>query len=123
MRITLGKVIIAVLVLGAAHVAIFQREWALNLFRKGVQKAKGYDLAETPNEALVQLKASKPIREGLEVTTAGGVVIVRGREDDLWRVAFPASALEFFERWGDVPLPPYIHRAPDANDRERYQSI
>jgi S-adenosylmethionine:tRNA ribosyltransferase-isomerase len=45
------------------------------------------------------------------------------RQDDLWRVEFPGPALEFFEKWGDVPLPPYIHRAPDANDRERYQSI
>src|SRR5207302_4530599 len=62
-------------------------------------------------EAVVQLRASKPIREGLEVTTAGGVVRVLGRQDDLWRVQFPGSALEFFERWGDVPLPPYIHRA------------
>jgi S-adenosylmethionine:tRNA ribosyltransferase-isomerase len=75
------------------------------------------------NEALVQLRASKPIREGLEVTTAGGVVRILGRQDDLWRVEFPGPALEFFERWGDVPLPPYIHRAADANDRERYQSI
>jgi S-adenosylmethionine:tRNA ribosyltransferase-isomerase len=74
-------------------------------------------------EAVVQLRASKPIREGLEVTTAGGVVRVVGRQDDLWRVQFPGSPLEFFERWGDVPLPPYIHRATDANDRERYQSI
>lgn len=74
-------------------------------------------------EALVQLRASKPIREGLEVTTAGGVVRILGRQDDLWRVGFPGSALEFFEQWGDVPLPPYIHRATDANDRERYQSI
>jgi S-adenosylmethionine:tRNA ribosyltransferase-isomerase len=74
-------------------------------------------------EAVVQLRASKPIREGLEVTTAGGVVRVLGRQDDLWRVEFPGSALEFFEQWGDVPLPPYIHRAADANDRERYQSI
>jgi S-adenosylmethionine:tRNA ribosyltransferase-isomerase len=41
----------------------------------------------------------------------------------LWRVKFPGPALEFFEQWGDVPLPPYIHRAADANDRERYQSI
>ncbi|HEV7443391.1 MAG TPA: S-adenosylmethionine:tRNA ribosyltransferase-isomerase, partial [Steroidobacteraceae bacterium] len=65
----------------------------------------------------------KPIREGLEVTTAGGVVRVLGREGDLWRVEFPGPALEFFEQWGDVPLPPYIHRAADANDRERYQSI
>lgn len=75
------------------------------------------------HEAVVQLRASKPIREGLEVTTAGGVVRVLGRQDDLWLVAFPTPVLDFFERWGDVPLPPYIHRAPDANDRERYQSI
>lgn len=74
-------------------------------------------------EAVVQLRASKPIREGLEVTTAGGVVRVLGRQDDLWRAEFPGSALEFFEQWGDVPLPPYIHRTADANDRERYQSI
>jgi S-adenosylmethionine:tRNA ribosyltransferase-isomerase len=51
------------------------------------------------------------------------VVRVLGRQDDLWRVKFPGPALEFFEQWGDVPLPPYIHRAADANDRERYQSI
>jgi S-adenosylmethionine:tRNA ribosyltransferase-isomerase len=75
------------------------------------------------HEALVQLRASKPIREGLEVTTRGGVVRILGREDELWRVEFPTPALEFFEQWGDVPLPPYIHRTPDANDRERYQSI
>ena len=46
-----------------------------------------------------------------------------GRQGDLWRVELPGAALEFFEDWGDVPLPPYIHRAADANDRERYQSI
>jgi S-adenosylmethionine:tRNA ribosyltransferase-isomerase len=76
-----------------------------------------------PREALVQLRASKPIREGLEVATAGGAVRVLAREDDLWRVEFPGPALDFFEQWGEVPLPPYIHRTADANDRERYQSI
>ncbi len=80
-------------------------------------------VAEAENQALVQLRASKPIREGLEVSTVGGTVTVRGRHDDLWRVEFPGAALEFFEKWGDVPLPPYIHRPPDENDRERYQSI
>lgn len=74
-------------------------------------------------EALVQLRASKPIREGLEIATPGGVVRVLGREDELWRVATPEDALEFFEKWGEVPLPPYIHRTADAGDRERYQSI
>ncbi|HYB32123.1 MAG TPA: tRNA preQ1(34) S-adenosylmethionine ribosyltransferase-isomerase QueA [Steroidobacteraceae bacterium] len=74
-------------------------------------------------EALAQLSASKPIREGLEITTAGGTVRVLGREQDLWRLALPAPALEFFERCGEVPLPPYIRRAPLPEDRERYQSI
>jgi S-adenosylmethionine:tRNA ribosyltransferase-isomerase len=74
-------------------------------------------------EALAQLSASKPIREGLEVTTSGGVIRVLQRQHDLWRIALPAPALEFFERFGEVPLPPYIHRQPAPEDRERYQSI
>jgi S-adenosylmethionine:tRNA ribosyltransferase-isomerase len=74
-------------------------------------------------QALVQLRASKAIREGLEITTPGGIVRVLGKEDDLWKVAVPTPTLEFFERWGEVPLPPYIHRTPDSSDRERYQSI
>jgi S-adenosylmethionine:tRNA ribosyltransferase-isomerase len=75
------------------------------------------------SEALAQLSASKPIRPGLEVATAGGTVRVLDRDGDLWRIALPLPALEFFERWGDVPLPPYIRRAVVASDRERYQSI
>ena len=30
---------------------------------------------------------------------------------------------EAFERLGKTPLPPYIHREPDAVDRERYQTV
>ena len=73
--------------------------------------------------ALVQLRASKAIREELEIATEGGAVRVVSKEGDLWKVALPGPTLEFFERWGEVPLPPYIHRTPDAADRERYQSI
>jgi S-adenosylmethionine:tRNA ribosyltransferase-isomerase len=74
-------------------------------------------------QALAQLSASKPIRDGLEVTTAGGVVRVLQRQGELWHIALPAPAVEFFERFGAVPLPPYIHRQPAPEDRERYQSI
>jgi S-adenosylmethionine:tRNA ribosyltransferase-isomerase len=74
-------------------------------------------------EALAQLSASKPVRPGLEVATAGGTVRVLAREQQWWRIALPAPALEFFERFGEVPLPPYIRRPPLPTDRERYQSI
>jgi len=74
-------------------------------------------------QALAQLSASKPIRAGLEVATTGGVVRVLACAAQLWRIELPAPALEFFERFGAVPLPPYIQRAPRPEDRERYQSI
>jgi S-adenosylmethionine:tRNA ribosyltransferase-isomerase len=75
------------------------------------------------SEALVQLRASKPIREGLEISTPGGRVQVLLREDDLWRVRLPAPALDFFDRWGQVPLPPYILRPASELDQQRYQTI
>jgi len=74
-------------------------------------------------EALVQMRASKPIREGLEISTPGGAVHVLAREDDLWRIRLPAPALDFFDRWGQVPLPPYIHRPASELDQQRYQTI
>ncbi|HVN45949.1 MAG TPA: tRNA preQ1(34) S-adenosylmethionine ribosyltransferase-isomerase QueA [Steroidobacteraceae bacterium] len=74
-------------------------------------------------QALAQVSAGKPIKAGLEVSTPGGVVRVLAREGELWRLDLPEAALQFFARFGEVPLPPYIRRAAQAADRERYQSI
>jgi S-adenosylmethionine:tRNA ribosyltransferase-isomerase len=75
------------------------------------------------NQALVQLKGSKSLRKSLEITTAGGMVRLLECCGDLWRVELSSAALDFFDKWGDVPLPPYIKRSPELSDRERYQSI
>jgi S-adenosylmethionine:tRNA ribosyltransferase-isomerase len=76
-----------------------------------------------PRAALVQMRASNPLRVGEQLSSAGGAVQLRARHADLWEVELPAAAVEFFEQYGEVPLPPYITRAPDAHDRERYQSL
>jgi S-adenosylmethionine:tRNA ribosyltransferase-isomerase len=73
--------------------------------------------------ALVQLRASKSLPEGLRIGTSGGEVEVLGREGELWRVATPGEVIAFFDANGTTPLPPYITRAADATDRERYQSL
>ena len=52
----------------------------------------------------------------LEVVEAGD------RGERLVRVA-AGDLGEALEREGEVPLPPYIHRAPEAADRERYQTV
>jgi S-adenosylmethionine:tRNA ribosyltransferase-isomerase len=74
-------------------------------------------------EALVQLRASKPIRDGLEISTPGGAVQVLTREADMWRVYLPTPVLDFFERWGQMPLPPYIQRPASELDQQRYQTV
>lgn len=76
-----------------------------------------------PRAALAQMRASNPLRAGEQLTCDGGFLQLVARHADLWEVALPEPAMDFFERWGEVPLPPYITRAPDADDRERYQSV
>ena len=73
--------------------------------------------------ALVQMRASNPLRAGEQLASEGGSLLLRTRHEDLWEVELPEPAVDFFERFGSVPLPPYITRSPDARDRERYQSL
>jgi S-adenosylmethionine:tRNA ribosyltransferase-isomerase len=73
--------------------------------------------------ALVHARASNVLRAGETLASAGGPVLLERPQDDLWEVQLPVPAVEFFERHGAVPLPPYITRTPDEADRERYQSL
>jgi len=73
--------------------------------------------------ALVQLRASNSLRAGEALTSSGGAIRLVARHGDLWEVRLPEPAVEFFEHFGAVPLPPYITRPVDAADRERYQSL
>ena len=74
-------------------------------------------------QALLHMRASKPLRPGQLVHTVGGDVTVLGRDEDLFRVQLPAEAIDFFTRHGSVPLPPYISRDADRQDVDRYQSL
>ena len=73
--------------------------------------------------ALVQLRAGKPIRPGLQIATPGGMVQILGQQQDLWQVRTPAPRWSSSRRMARCRLPPYIQRAAASEDRERYQSI
>jgi S-adenosylmethionine:tRNA ribosyltransferase-isomerase len=73
--------------------------------------------------ALVQLRDAKSVRPAMMLGTEGGEVRLIGRQGELWEIELPMATHEFFERHGRVPLPPYIRRAPEMADRERYQSV
>lgn len=51
MRLT-SLLILAALLLGVGYVAIFKRDWVMNLFRSGAEAAEGYTNAESPRQAM-----------------------------------------------------------------------
>ena len=78
------------------------------------------------NEARAQIGASKSPRAGSRIALdAGGEAEVLGREGEFYRLRFQVDApLEaWLQRAGRLPLPPYIHRDPDAGDDARYQTV
>ena len=54
---------------------------------------------------------------------AGATARMLAREDELFVLEFSCNVLEFFQAHGEIPLPPYIDRASEAADRERYQTV
>jgi S-adenosylmethionine:tRNA ribosyltransferase-isomerase len=74
-------------------------------------------------EALALIRASHPPAPGTELLVGDGVVVVEGREADLFRVRFSEEIDSFLERFGAVPLPPYIAHPASAADAERYQTV
>src|SRR5580765_2271634 len=76
-----------------------------------------------PREALALIRASHPPAAGSELLVGGVRVTVISRDQDLYRVAFAEEVEGVLERFGAVPLPPYISHDPDAADAERYQTV
>ncbi|MGY0799001.1 tRNA preQ1(34) S-adenosylmethionine ribosyltransferase-isomerase QueA [Lysobacter sp. A286] len=78
------------------------------------------------DEARAQLGVSKSPRPGARIALdAGGDVEVLGRDGEFYRLRFNVG--QSLEQWllhaGQLPLPPYIQRAPGADDAERYQTV
>ena len=74
----------------------------------------------------MQLRASHPPRVGGKVDLPGGAsATVCERDERFFRLRFDVSTTlaAYLEQHGAVPLPPYIARAPEPADAERYQTV
>lgn len=76
---------------------------------------------------LTHTRSSKPPKPGSRVTLDDGYTQVEllARHDALfeWKFCGKETAIQVMERIGHIPLPPYIDRADDQSDRERYQTV
>ena len=77
---------------------------------------------------IAALLRGKRLRVGVDLELPGTAVTVAARRaDGTFELCVRDVAAEDLWRWldehGEVPLPPYIKRVPDAADRARYQTV
>ena len=76
-------------------------------------------------ECLAQLRVSKPLQTGGHILFEDGSRLeVVGRDGAFFHLRSTGPGLAaLLERFGHMPLPPYITRDDTAADRERYQTV
>ena len=83
------------------------------------------------HEVLAQVRASHAPQAGSRLLLAGALTVeVLGREGEFFHLRFAArddaaseDVLDLLERYGQLPLPPYISHAADGGDEQRYQTV
>ncbi len=78
------------------------------------------------SEFLAQVRASKSPKPGMQLLINGIPMLeMIDRQDDFYRLRLinDNAAIELFEEHGHMPLPPYIDRADEDLDRDRYQTV
>lgn len=78
-------------------------------------------------ELLCHLRANRAPKPGVVLVFPESVeAVIEGREGRLFRLrlrGLEEELIDYLDRVGRVPLPPYIRRLDDASDRERYQTV
>ncbi|MCR4299343.1 MAG: tRNA preQ1(34) S-adenosylmethionine ribosyltransferase-isomerase QueA [Gallionella sp.] len=78
------------------------------------------------HEVLAQVRASHAPKAGSSLLLEENLTVeVLGREGEFFVLRFPGEepVLELLERYGQLPLPPYITHAADVEDEQRYQTV
>ncbi|RKS84457.1 S-adenosylmethionine:tRNA ribosyltransferase-isomerase [Orbus hercynius] len=78
------------------------------------------------HRVLAHIKASKSPKVGTELLLGEQEqvnVTMVARHDTLFELQFPDDVLTILNQIGHIPLPPYIDRPDDEQDREVYQTV
>jgi S-adenosylmethionine:tRNA ribosyltransferase-isomerase len=78
------------------------------------------------DECLAHLRSSKLLKPGaLVLLDNGSALEMLGRQNELFHLRYQGEGTLFdlLEKHGHMPLPPYINRADELSDRERYQTV
>ncbi|AUM11917.1 tRNA preQ1(34) S-adenosylmethionine ribosyltransferase-isomerase QueA [Ketobacter alkanivorans] len=78
-----------------------------------------------PDSCLAHVRASKSPKPGSRILVEGaGSLLMEGRQGDLFQLrSQQGELLDWLQKVGHMPLPPYIDRADESLDQERYQTV
>jgi S-adenosylmethionine:tRNA ribosyltransferase-isomerase len=118
--------------LRAGDLLVFNDTRVIKARLRGVKDSGGrveilVERIEGARRARVQLRASHAPKPGSTLTFGDDdtqvIATVVGRDDAFWTIEFDRDVDAVLERYGQLPLPPYITHQPDAIDAERYQTV
>jgi S-adenosylmethionine:tRNA ribosyltransferase-isomerase len=73
---------------------------------------------------LAHVRASKSPKQGSRILIEGaGSLLMEGRQGDLFELRSEGNLLDWLEKVGHMPLPPYIDRSDETLDQDRYQTV
>ncbi|MBN1379325.1 MAG: tRNA preQ1(34) S-adenosylmethionine ribosyltransferase-isomerase QueA [Gammaproteobacteria bacterium] len=78
------------------------------------------------SQVLAHVRASKSPKAGARIELEDGTAVTMlERRDELFKLQFEIQCdlFKYLEHAGQLPLPPYIERAPEKLDHERYQTV
>ena len=78
-------------------------------------------------QTLTQIRSSRTPKEGSELVFSFQgqrfLATVEGRQDNFFILNWSDDPKSLFEQYGQIPLPPYMNRATEKLDEERYETI
>ena len=114
----------------AGDLLVFNNTKVLNARLRAVKASGGavevlVERLLSPTLALTQLRASHAPKPGTRIVIAGKHhAEIVGRDDRFFQVQLESGDFESMMRdAGELPLPPYMHRAAAEGDTERYQTV
>ncbi len=79
------------------------------------------------HQTLTQIRSSRTPKEGAELVFSFQgqrfLATVEGRQDNFFILNWSNDPKSLFEQYGQIPLPPYMNRAAEKLDEERYETI
>ena len=79
------------------------------------------------NQTLTQIRSSRTPKEGAELVFSFQgqrfLATIEGRQDNFFILNWSDNPKSLFKQYGQIPLPPYMNRAAEKLDEERYETI